>query len=197
MTIRLFGRPKTWHRAGIGHVKYAELLALRTRYGAELLGLSRGARGPYVVQTYACRDVRGGSVPSNHSWPRAVDVKPWANPMREDGVLETDYTRHGRLDGLRFVSAWLSAGFVWGSTWSASRPLARWALLRVGRRIRSGRVDPMHFEREADPRESRRYWERRVRRYGLRHPIYLRRKKREAGVRTVRELVQAWWQGKA
>ena len=199
VAIRAFGRTETWHRRGIGHLKYAELLALRSRYGRELAELASGRseQAPYVIQTYACREVRGGTTTSNHSWPRAVDVKPWANPMRDDGVLETDYTKFGRLDGLRFVSAWLAAGFVWGSTWSGERPLARWALWRVGRKIRDGRVDPMHFEREADPRDSRRYWTRRVRRYALRHPRYVRRVKRQAGVRTVRALVEAWFEGKA
>ncbi len=191
VTIQLFGLRKTWHRAGVGHVKYAELLALRTRYGASL------GRSTWDVQTYNCREVRGGTTTSNHSWPRAVDIRPSANPMRDDGVLVTDYTRHGLVDGLRFVSAWLSAGFRWGATWSGERPLARWALLRVGKKIRDGRVDPMHFEREAPPRSDKRYWARRVRRYALRHPAYIRRVKRAAGVRTVPELVEAWWEGRA
>jgi hypothetical protein len=199
VSIRAFGRTETWHRAGIGHLKYAELLALRTRYGRSLLELASRASdsAPYVIQTYACRNVRGGETPSNHSWPRAVDVKPWANPMRDDGVLVTDFTRFGFLDGLRFVSAWLAAGFEWGSTWSGERPLARWALTRVGRKIRDGRVDPMHFEREADPHGERAYWVRRVRAYALRHPRYVAQVKRRAQVHTIPKLVEAWWEGRA
>ena len=199
VSIRAFGRTETWHRAGIGHLKYAELLALRTRYGRELaeLGGSELANAPYFIQTYACRDVRGGDAPSNHSWPRAVDVKPWQNPMRDDGVLITDFTKFGLIDGFRFVSAWLAAGFTWGSTWSASPPLARWALARVGKKIRDGRVDPMHFEREPEPHEARWYWRRRVRRYAVLHPLYMRGVKARADVETITALVDAWFEGRA
>lgn len=198
-TIRLFGRSELWVRAGIGQVKFAELKALRTKYGRDLraFGQSSNANATFAVQTYACRAIRGGAIPSMHSWPRAADIKPWLNPMRDDGVLTTDFRKYGLVDGLRWVNAWLWSGFRWGATWSGQKPMARRFLLRVGQKVRDGRVDPMHFELYRDQPWSRAKTIRRLRRYGARHLRYWRHVKRRARVKTAGQLYDAWLAGRA
>jgi hypothetical protein len=206
VTIKLFGADATWHPAGIYPVKYAELLALRTDYGRFLVQ-RRQAGYLSDIQTYACRPIRGSTTSwSYHSWPRALDIRPAENPMRDDGVLETDFTRFGLLDGLRFVSAFLSAGFDWGATWDDTDPLSsdekvrlvRRMLLRAGQKVRDGRVDAMHFELDDDSdawSEARAL--RKLRAYRVRHPVYMQRVLASAGVKTCRQLLRAWRDGKA
>lgn len=198
ITIRLFGAAKVWHRAGVGYVKYAELLAMRTRYGRFLA--KRLANGHLLdVQTYSCRTVRGGSDWSMHAWPRAVDIRPEENPMSDSGVLRTDFDLFGLVDGVRWLMAWSLAGFKWGAIWARiSGPIeARHLLKENGRTIRDGRVDPMHFEIEDPEPKSRSYWVKRVRRFARRHPIYMRKVFKAARVRTARELVEKWYAGEA
>lgn len=205
VTIRLFGADATWHIRGVGQVKLAELAALRTKYG-QFLARRRAEGHLGDVQTYACRPIRGASATtySLHSWPRAVDVRPSDNPMRDDGVLITDFTRFGLLDGVRFVSAFLWAGFDWGTTWDDTDNLdgpegvrlVRRHLLRRGQRVRDGRVDPMHFELDEEPWSDERVL-RALRRFRLRHPIYMQQVLREAGARNLRELMQRWYTRRA
>jgi hypothetical protein len=202
MTIRLFGTSKTWHKKGVGNIKYAELLALRTKYGRFL----QERREALDVQTYACRPIRGSSSWSYHSWPRALDIRPWENPMRDDGVFVTDFDKFGLWDAVRFVGAFLAAGFDWGATWDDTDGkstdekvrLTRWYLRKNGQVVRSGRVDPMHFELDDDSDvKSQKYWVRQVRRYRARHPRYVREVYRRAGVKGAAELVRKWYAGTA
>lgn len=206
ITIRLFGGPLTWHEKGIYPVKYAELLALRTKYGRFLA--RRVAEGnPADRQSYACRPIRGlATVYSYHSWPRALDVRPPENPIRDDGVLQCDYTKFGLLDGVRFVSAFFAAGFDWGASWDDTDGdtqdekvrLSRWVLLRVGKKIRDGRVDAMHWECDDDSDIwSRRRALRKLRTYRVRHPIYVAGVLKAAHVDRLGELLTAWEDGRA
>lgn len=191
-TIRLFGQRETWHVNGIEAVKYAELLANRTRYAL----LLRNRLEPADFQTYACRPIRGTSdTYSLHSWPRATDIRPSWNPMREDGVLLTDFDRFGYNDGIEFIDAFLKAGFRWGATWSHSKADAISALRRKGQKIRDGRVDPMHFELDAAPVTDG--WVRRLRTYRALNPRYMSKVLSDAGVSTCEDLVRAWRAGLA
>ena len=190
--LRLFGGEDTWHREGVEAVKYAELLALRTRYGRLLAGRSE----PTDFQTYACRPIRGTEgTYSLHSWPRAVDIRPSANPMRDDGVLITDFTRFGLADGQAFVRAFLGAGFRWGGTWSHDPAVADRALARNGQKVLAGRCDTMHFELDRDP--VRTGWAARLRAFRRAHPIYFADTLRAAGAATAEELLDAWRAGEA
>jgi hypothetical protein len=206
VSIKLFGATETWHKAGIYAVKYAELLALRTKYG-RFLARRQEAGNTSDVQTYACRPIRGSSTGySYHSWPRALDVRPAFNGLRDDGVLESDFTRFGLLDGVRFVGAFFAAGFDWGSTWDDTDGetqdqkcrLARRDLLRVGKKIRDGRVDAMHFECDDDSDA----WSReralaKLRRYRVLNPVYMRGVLKQAKAESLTELLSAWETGRA
>lgn len=190
--VRLFGQTETWHRLGVEAVKFAELLALRTQYGRMLVK----RQDPYDFQTYACRPIRGSSSGySLHSWPRATDIRPPANPLRDDGVLITDFDRFGFDDGLEFVSAWLRAGFRWGGTWSHSITDAAKALRNNGKKVRDGRIDTMHFELDGEPVSKG--WVERLREYAGEHPNYVQRVLDDAEVGDLKALVAAWRSGKA
>ncbi len=201
MNVHLFGAVSTWHEAGVYPLKYAELLALRTKYG-QFLARRRREGNLSDVQTYACRPIRGSSDGySFHSWPRALDIRPPENSLRDDGLLECDFRRFGLLDGVRFVSAFFAAGFDWGATWDDTDPethdekvrLVRRDLLRVGKVIRSGRVDAMHFELDDDSDA----WSRatalaKLRRYRTLHPVYVGSVLREARAENLPQLLDAW-----
>lgn len=186
--VLLFGQTETVHRCAVEAFKYAELLALRTAYGRMLV--ARDERTDF--QTYACRPIRGTeNTWSNHSWARATDIRPSANPMREDGVLITDFDKFGYRDGLAFIYAFLDAGFRWGGTWSHDKATAASALHRNGQKVRDGRVDTMHFELD-QPEPITDGWVRRLRAYRLANPRYMARVLRAADVKTCEQLVAAW-----
>lgn len=190
--IRLFGGTETWHREGVEAVKYAELLALRTNYGRFLAKRAE----PTDFQTFACRPIRGTeNTYSLHSWPRAADIRPSENPMREDGVLITDFTRFSLADGQSFVRAFLAAGFRWGGTWSHDPATADRALARNGEKVLAGRCDTMHFELDGEP--VRTGWAAKLRAFRRSHPIYFADVMRAAGVYSAEELLDAWRAGAA
>lgn len=190
--VRLFGQTETWHRAGVEAVKFAELLALRTRYGRFLVE----RKDPWDFQTYACRPIRGSQTGySLHSWPRATDIRPAQNPLRDDGVLITDFDRFGYEDGVAFVEAWLRAGFRWGGTWSTDPKAARKALRNNGKKVFDGRVDTMHFEIATDPVTTG--WVERLRAVRRDHPDHVQRVLDDAGLDSLKALVAAWREGKA
>ena len=56
---------------------------------------------------YACRDVRGGSSASTHSWGIAVDVSSAAEPMGQC------YSRHNRYH----ADIWKQHRWTWGLSW--------------------------------------------------------------------------------
>jgi hypothetical protein len=148
--VDVFGRRGTapgmspWHEEALPPIELAVKAALRTRYGRRL---ERAG----IIWTYACRDIRGSSGHSEHSHPIALDVNPPRNPLRDDGLMICDFTTFGYDDGRAFVFAFLNNGFSWGATWSRSKREAERALKNIGKKIRSGRVDPMHFEYEGAP----------------------------------------------
>ena len=190
--ITVFGMSKTWHRDGVEAVKYAEMLALRTDYGRFLAR----RREPSDFQTYACRPIRGTTdTYSLHSWPRAVDIRPSENPMREDGILVSDFTRFGLDDGVAFVRAFLAAGFRWGGTWSDDPRVAARALANEGHKVLAGRCDTMHFELDGDPVLTG--WASRLRAFRRTSPVYFRKVLSAAGATTPEELLDAWRAGKA
>ncbi len=117
---------------------------MTTKYGQEV-------RRSGIVWTYACREVRGGSTHSEHSHPIALDINPPANPLKDDGVLRTDFGRFGIEDGVGFVNAFKEAGFRWGGDWSTDPSNTERVLRSNERKVRDGRVDPMHFEYVGPP----------------------------------------------
>lgn len=188
----LFGQRETWHRAGVEAVKFAELGALMTRYGRMLT--QRG--DPYDFQTYACRPIRGSSTGySLHSWPRATDIRPAANPLRDDGVLITDFDRFGFEDGMGFLGSFLAAGFRWGATWSADPRVAAQALRHNGQKIRDGRVDAMHLELAGEPVTTG--WADRLKAFRDRNPRYFAGVMARAGATTIPDLIRRWKAGTA
>ena len=139
--------------------RLAEALAKKTKYGQFLC-----TRPDWTwFQTFAFRPIRGDGGPvssanhSEHSHSIAVDIRPFANPMRDDGVLITDFDRDGVEDGVAFVSAFLKAGFRWGGNWVAPSnypgavAAARQAIANNGHKVHDGRIDTMHFELELTP----------------------------------------------
>ena len=202
VTIRLFGSREVWHRLGVGQVKFAELLALRTKYG-QFLRQRQAEGNTSDVQTYACRDIRGSTTTySNHSWPRAVDIQPSLNPMRDDGVLECNFTNYGFVDGFRFVSSFIAASFDWGANWitedQRAERISRWDLRRIGKKIRDGRVDAMHFEigQGTGPWTDRKVV-RKLRAYRAKHPVYMAGVLKAAKVNSCVKLLRAWKSGDA
>jgi hypothetical protein len=195
-TIKLFGSNKTWDKKGVLAMKYAELLARNTKYGAFVARL--GSRNAATVQTYACRPITGTTgTYSLHSWPRAVDIRPPENPFSYDGLLKCEYNKFGRRDGLRFVKSFLAAGFRWGATWSHGAGDAKQALRRVGQHISTGRVDAMHFELDQEPQVNRSFWRKRLRKYARQHAIYWAKVKKDAKVKNAAELIDKWEKGQA
>lgn len=139
------GRVVPFHPLAAGPLKLAAAKAyVRTSYGRYVLTTS--VKDWTWWQCYACRRIRGSASWSAHSVSIASDIRPWANPMRDDGVLVTDFTRFGVDDGVEFVRCFHEAGFRNGITWNQDIEQVRWALNRVGQRVRSGRVDAMHLE---------------------------------------------------
>jgi peptidoglycan hydrolase-like protein with peptidoglycan-binding domain len=139
--------------------RLAETLAKRTQYGAFLC-----TRPDWTwFQTFAFRPIRGDGGPvtpdnhSEHAHSIAVDIRPFANPMRDDGVLITDFDTFGLEDGVAFVSAFLKAGFRWGGNWvepfnyPGAVAAARQAIANANHKVRDGRIDTMHFELELTP----------------------------------------------
>src|SRR5262249_9186815 len=136
-------------------------LAKQTQYGAFLC-----TRPDWTwFQTFAFRVIRGDGGPvgpenhSEHAHSIAVDIRPFANSMREDGVLITDFDKFGLEDGVAFVSASLTAGFRWGGNWvepfdyPGAVAAARHAIANKNHKVRDGRVDTMHFELELTPEQ--------------------------------------------
>jgi len=140
--VAALGQTVRWHKDCILPFRAAIKLASRTEYGKWLLG----RKELWDVQTYACREVRGGSGHSEHSHPVALDVRPGSNPMRDDGILITDYDRFGLDDGEAFVNAFIWCGFRSGIAYYTIPEKTRSYLAQNGKKIRDGRVDPMHFE---------------------------------------------------
>lgn len=190
--VRLFGQPEIWHRDGVEAIKYAEMLALRTEYGQFLARRDE----PLDVQTYACRPIRGTTnTHSLHSWPRALDIRPTFNPLRDDGVLVTDFDKFGLKDAKAFVGAFLAAGFRWGGTWSHDPEVANRALARNHEKVLNGRVDTMHFELDRDPVTTG--WPERLRAYRRKHPAYFTTVLRQAKASSAGELIERWRAGEA
>ncbi|HET7235184.1 MAG TPA: peptidoglycan-binding protein [Actinomycetota bacterium] len=89
-------------------------------------------RRGYDVKTgqswgFACRAIRGTSVPSNHSWGLAVDINAPSNPYREAFVSDMPTW----LPGL-----WWGYGFFWGGWYQSIK-------------------DPMHYEFLGTPADAR------------------------------------------
>lgn len=192
VSIPLFGRPRQWHRLGIEAVKFAELRATATRYGRFMAERA----DPWDFQTYNCRPVTGSTTGySLHSWPRAVDIRPSENALRDDGVLVSDFDRFGLQDGVEFIAAFLACGFRWGATWSDSRAEAAAALRRNGQRLRQGRVDAHHFELDKPPVTDG--WLRRLKVYAAKEPKHVAAVMAEAKVASPADLIEAWRAGTA
>lgn len=144
LKVAALGQTVRWHKDCMLPFRAAVKLARKTEYGKWLLG----RKELWDVQTYACRDIRGSDGHSEHSHPVAVDIRPSANPMRDDGILTTDFDKFGLEDGVAFVNAWLRCGFSSGIAYYTDPSLTRGYLAKNGQRIRpkGRRVDPMHFQ---------------------------------------------------
>jgi len=152
-------------------LRLVEARAWRSEYGRRLL------EGQGTIAAYACRNRRPyPETPvtwarhSEHAHGTAVDVNAASNPFRSDGVLTSDFARFGLEDGRDWLAAWLEPPpglpvlFRWGGTWGTDLELAVVALRHEGERVRSGTVDPMHFELALSPAEVEGYdWGRAIR----------------------------------
>lgn len=191
--ISLFGCSKVVHKDAVLSFKVAELLSTATKYGRELLRIDNN----YKVQTYVCRPIRGSETYSRHAYGIAVDIKPWVNPMRDDGLLYTDFDKFGVKDGYNFVKAWTAAGFRWGGIWSSTASAVLGALRLVqGARVRSGRTDPMHMELGDSPVPTPKL-RKVVNEFGQREPELYALALRKAKARNMDELFAAWKAGRA
>ncbi len=171
-TVSFLGHQLAVAQALVPCLRVVELRARRSEYGAWL------SRGAGTVGGYNCRNRRPyperpvtWARHSEHAHGTAIDVNAPANPFSEDGVLRTDFARFGLEDGRDWLAAWLTAPeglpvfFRWGGTWTTDLEAACVALRHVGERVRSGTVDPMHFELALTPAEVRAYdWRRAIRR---------------------------------
>lgn len=142
--VAALGQTVRWHKDALLPFLAALKLARKTEYGKWLTS----RKELWDVQTYACRDIRGSDDHSEHAHPVALDVRPSANPMREDGILTTDFDKFGVDDGAAFVNAFLACGFSSGIAYYTDAALTRGYLEKNGQRIRpkGKRVDPMHFQ---------------------------------------------------
>ena len=89
-------------------------------------------RRGYDVKTgqswgFACRAIRGTSVPSNHSWGLAVDINAPSNPYREEFISDMPTW---------LPPLWWDYGFFWGGWYRSIK-------------------DPMHYEFLGTPAEAR------------------------------------------
>lgn len=191
--ISLFGCSKVVHKEAVLSFKVAELLSTATKYGRELLRIDNN----YKVQTYVCRPIRGSESYSRHAYGIAVDIKPWLNPMRDDGLLYTDFDKFGVKDGYRFVKAWTDAGFRWGGIWSSVASAVLGALrLAQGAKVRSGRTDPMHMELGDSPVPTRKL-RKVVAEFKENEPELYALALKKAKARNMDELFAAWKAGRA
>lgn len=108
---------------------------------------------------------------SEHAHGVAADVNYDDNPFRTDGVLATDFDRFGYDDGVDWLTCWLEPPdhlplfFRWGGGWTTDLHQAAVNLRHNGERIRTGSVDPMHFELALTPAECKTYdWRRAIER---------------------------------
>lgn len=145
--VAALGQTVRWHKDALLPFLAAIALARKTEYGKWLMS----RKDVWDVQTYACRSIRGSDGHSEHSHPVALDVRPGSNPLRDDGVLVTDFDKFGIDDGVAFVNAFLACGFRSGITYYTDATKTRGYLKQNGKKIRKGRVDPMHFEFAHDP----------------------------------------------
>ena len=154
-SVPIFGGPAaTWNKHAAPVLQYVtKRVEVGSRYGVFLAdGWRRGERTWF--QTAACRDIRGSTAHSEHAHTVAVDIRPWENPLRDDGVLITDFDRFGIEDGESFLHSMmdpipgLRAPWQWaGAAWTSDVDVAL-KYFREGRgeKVRDGRVDAMHFE---------------------------------------------------
>ena len=94
--------------------------------------IDEGERRGYDVKDgqtwgFACRAIKGTSVPSNHSWGLAVDINAPSNPYREEFVSDMPPW---------MPMLWWSYGFFWGGWYQSIK-------------------DPMHYEFLGTPEGAR------------------------------------------
>jgi hypothetical protein len=92
---------------------------------------------------FACRAIRGTSVPSNHSWGLAVDINAPSNPYREEFVSDMPTW---------LPTLWWEYGFFWGGWYQSIK-------------------DPMHFEFLASPGDAHEQTRRAKRELGRGEPV--------------------------
>lgn len=169
-TIDFLGHRVSVAAAIVPCLRVVELRAWRSEYGARLL--REGMIGAYNCRNrrpYPERPVTWARH-SEHAHGTAVDVNWATNSYRSDGVLDSDFARFGLEDGREWLAAWLEPPpglpvfFRWGGTWGTDLEAAVIALRHEGERVRSGSIDPMHFELALTPSEVRAYdWARAIR----------------------------------
>lgn len=170
------GRTIRVHPLAAPAFRLVELRALRTQYG---WALATGGLEPAPTGAYVCRNRRPYPEQpvtwerhSEHAHGVAADVNYDDNRLRADGVLDSDFARFGTEDGEDWLRCWLEPPeglpvlFRWGGGWVTDPEQACLLLTRHnGERIRSGTVDPMHFELALTPAECKRYdWSGAIRR---------------------------------
>ena len=100
---------------------------------------------------------------SEHAHAVAADIDYDSNPLRTDGVLQSNFDRFGYEDGCDWLECWLEPPeglgvlFRWGGGWTTDAGQAAVNLRHNGERIRSGTVDAMHFELALTPAECKTY----------------------------------------
>jgi hypothetical protein len=165
--ITFLGRAIAVHELAVAPLELVEARALRSAYG---VALAEGRLDPAPTGAYVCRNRRPYPEQpvtwdrhSEHAHGIAVDVNYDDNRLRTDGVLVTDFDRFGYEDGVDWLAAWLepppglSVLFRWGGGWVTDLEQASVLLRHNHERIRTGTVDPMHFELALSPEEVRRY----------------------------------------
>jgi len=150
--------------------RLVELRAQRTHYGT---WLSEQTRATTPTGGFVCRNRRPHpetpvteELHSEHCHGHTIDVNWDDNPLREDGLLKTDFDRFGLEDGADWLGCWLEpppeleAFYRWGGGWTTDLKQATANLERNGQVIRDGVTDGMHFELALTPDEVRAYdWE--------------------------------------
>ena len=115
--ISFMGKSLYWHKWAV-----VPLMKVQERLLAE------GWDSKYYwtdLQTWNKRMIAGTQIPSNHSWPTAIDINPSKNPYRSDNKLVTDIP-------VRVREIFKANGFRWGGDYNSVK-------------------DAMHFEYLGEP----------------------------------------------
>ena len=120
---------------------------------AAILAAHRYAVRPADTGAYNCRATTGGTSPSLHSWPIAIDVNWNTNPFRPSGPLVTDMPR-ALVDAVlavrtkRGVRVW-----EWGGDWSRPKDAMHFGLVCSRSELGAGIDWATVRQRRPDPKK--------------------------------------------